>query len=143
MLTPEEALARTVLHDSLKPEFQSDDEWERAGSIIRKAARESSRDMLAYLATLGFVLVPSKETSTPGPEQLASGSLGQREVLWQLFRNGPTWDGNIVSKAARDALFRLGLAARENGWSYLTREGVEAALAAQFDKRKDAERYAR
>lgn len=68
---------------------------------------------------------------------------GQREVLWQLWRNGPTWDGNIISKPDRDELFKLGLAERVNGWSYLTTAGVETALAAEFDKRKEAERYAR
>ena len=66
---------------------------------------------------------------------------GQREVLWQLFRNGPTWDGNIISKPDRDELFKLGLAERVDGWSYLTRDGIEAAIAAGFDKRKDSERY--
>ena len=64
---------------------------------------------------------------------------GQREVLWQLFRNGPTWDGNIVSKPDRDELIKLGLVARENGWAYLTRDGIEDALAAGFDARKDRE----
>ena len=62
---------------------------------------------------------------------------GQREVLWQLFRNGPTWDGNIISKPDRDELIKLGLVARENGWAYLTRDGMEDALAAEFDKRKE------
>lgn len=62
---------------------------------------------------------------------------GQREVLWQLFRNGPTWDGNIISKSDRDELFKLGLAARVDGWSFLTLDGMETAIAAGFDKRKD------
>jgi hypothetical protein len=62
---------------------------------------------------------------------------GQREVLWQLFANGPTFDGDIVSKPDRDALIKLGLVARENGWADLTRDGMEDALAAGFDRRKD------
>ena len=62
------------------------------------------------------------------------------EVLMQLFVQGPTWDGNLISKDARDALVIAGLAERWNGWNFLTQEGVEAAvaggLAAQFqDKR--------
>jgi hypothetical protein len=51
------------------------------------------------------------------------------EVLMQLFVHGPTWDGNIVSKADRDALKQAGLVDRWNGWNYLTQEGVEAGVA--------------
>jgi hypothetical protein len=38
------------------------------------------------------------------------------EVLMQLFVTGPTWDGNIISKAGRGELVELGLAFHENGW---------------------------
>jgi hypothetical protein len=51
-----------------------------------------------------------------------------REVLWQLFKNGPTWDGDIASKSGRGELFRRGYAARVNGWSYLTEEGMKLSL---------------
>jgi hypothetical protein len=37
---------------------------------------------------------------------------GQREVLRQLLFKGPTWDGDICSKAARGDLFDWGLALR-------------------------------
>lgn len=50
------------------------------------------------------------------------------DVLWQLFRNGPTWDGDITSKDGRGDLFRAKLAARVEGWSYLTAEGMELAV---------------
>ena len=65
------------------------------------------------------------------------------EVAWQLFRNGPTWDGNIISKAARDELHKLGYIDRLDGWQWLTREGVTLCFAAQFDKRKDAQQQGR
>ena len=51
------------------------------------------------------------------------------EVLMQLFVQGPTWDGNLISKAERDALVDRGFADRWNGWNFLTQEGVEAAVA--------------
>ena len=51
------------------------------------------------------------------------------EVLMQLFVQGPTWDGNIVSKSERNALVVAGLAERWNGWNQLTAEGLEAAVA--------------
>lgn len=53
----------------------------------------------------------------------------KNEVLMQLFVNGPTWDGNIISKPDRDALFDAGLADRWEGWSYLTLEGLKVAIA--------------
>lgn len=37
---------------------------------------------------------------------------GQRECLRQLLFNGPVWDGDICSKAARGDLFDWGLAIR-------------------------------
>ncbi|SFY18407.1 hypothetical protein SAMN04244548_02987 [Paracoccus pantotrophus] len=51
------------------------------------------------------------------------------EVLMQLFVQGPTWDGNLVSKEERNSLVEAGFAERWNGWNYLTQEGVEAAVA--------------
>ena len=51
------------------------------------------------------------------------------DVLMQLFVQGPTWDGNLISKAERDALVDRGFADRWNGWNFLTQEGVEAAVA--------------
>lgn len=52
------------------------------------------------------------------------------EVLGQLFVFGPTWDGNLVSKADRDALVEAGHAYRWDGWNFLTKRGVQAAVAA-------------
>lgn len=51
------------------------------------------------------------------------------EALMQLFVQGPTWDGNLISKDERNSLVEAGLAERWNGWNWLTQEGVEAAVA--------------
>lgn len=51
------------------------------------------------------------------------------EALMQLFVQGPTWDGNLVSKEQRTALVVAGLAVQWDGWNFLTQEGVEAAVA--------------
>ncbi len=50
------------------------------------------------------------------------------EVLGQLFLRGPTLDGNIASKAGRSELFEAGLADRVEGFTFLTRTGVDLAL---------------
>lgn len=39
-------------------------------------------------------------------------SSGQREQLNQLLHQGPVWDGNVISKCARDDLIDFGLATR-------------------------------
>lgn len=59
------------------------------------------------------------------------------EVLWQLFLNGPTWDGDLISKSGRDKLCELGFASRINDWNFLTVNGVDAAVASGFDRRKN------
>ena len=35
-----------------------------------------------------------------------------REALLQLYKNGPVWDGDVISKSHRDDLMRWGLAER-------------------------------
>ena len=62
------------------------------------------------------------------------------EVLMQLFVQGPTWDGNLISKAERDALVSAGLADRWNGWNFLTQEGLEAAVAGGIAAKKWADK---
>lgn len=49
----------------------------------------------------------------------------QREVLRQLLFQGPIWDGNVLSKSARDDLISYGLATRccflgEQGYTVAT-----------------------
>jgi hypothetical protein len=46
----------------------------------------------------------------------------QLEALWQLRMT--VWDGYVISKTTRDQLVDLGLAARLNGWQFITREGM-------------------
>ena len=60
------------------------------------------------------------------------------ESIKQLFLFGPTRDGNLVSKSARDCLFDLGLIEREHGWQWLTRAGIDyAIMTMELDKEKD------
>lgn len=61
-----------------------------------------------------------------------------RDTLRCLFFHGPTWDGNLPSKSARDALCRLGLAHHEFGYTFLTRDGVEVCVNAGLDREKDS-----
>ena len=53
---------------------------------------------------------------------------GERDVLRQLARM-PRWDGFVSSKGARDSLVMKGLAARWNGYNFLTRDGFAAVDA--------------
>ena len=55
-------------------------------------------------------------------------SSAANDVLRQLFKNGPTWDGNLVSKVGRGELVALDLAERYNGYQWLTMKGVQYAL---------------
>lgn len=50
------------------------------------------------------------------------------EMLGQLFVNGPTWDGNVCSKAGRGELFDLKLAFRVEGFTTLTEKGLRLAI---------------
>ena len=45
------------------------------------------------------------------------------DVMYGLFLNGPTWDGDVPSKTGRDELVDLKLAQRCDGYQWLTREG--------------------
>jgi len=53
----------------------------------------------------------------------------KNEVLMQLFVEGPTWDGNLISKSDRDELVDADLVERWQGWNFLTLDGVKAALS--------------
>lgn len=53
----------------------------------------------------------------------------QREQLNQLLHQGPVWDGNVISKSARDDLIDFGLATRccfmgEDGYTAATYPAV-------------------
>jgi hypothetical protein len=70
-------------------------------------------------------------------EQFTSLSGAETEVLWCLFLYGPTWDGNIPSKTGRNNLYKQGLLDRNNGWQWLTNEGVMLAMDLGFHHKKD------
>lgn len=76
------------------------------------------------------------QSNESGPVRVAlSGAAA--ETLRCLFFHGPTWDGNVPSKSGRDELVNMGLAARGNGWQWLTRAGVEACFANDIQHEKD------
>lgn len=50
------------------------------------------------------------------------------EVLGQLFINGPTWDGNLISKEGRSELVEKRYVDRWEGWNWLTELGVQWAV---------------
>lgn len=51
-----------------------------------------------------------------------------RDTLKCLFMHGPTWDGNIPSKMARDGLERVGMVHHRFGYAWLTDDGVELCI---------------
>lgn len=51
-----------------------------------------------------------------------------REVLRCLFFHGPTLDRDIPSKPGRGVLVSKGLADRHQGYTFLTRAGIELAV---------------
>lgn len=59
------------------------------------------------------------------------------DTLWCLFRHGPTWDGNLPSKAGRSGLVDRGLADRGNGWNWLTSDGTLLAIEIGMGERKE------
>lgn len=69
-------------------------------------------------------------------EPLSSAAIS---VLGQLYVNGPTWDGNITSKAGRGELCHAGLAWHEYGYASLTPEGVRTAV--EWDRAELARRH--
>lgn len=61
----------------------------------------------------------------------------EKECLQQLFFNGPTWDGDLVSKAGRTGLVNRGYAERCNGRQQLTSAGFELAVRAGLGDDKE------
>ena len=49
------------------------------------------------------------------------------DQLHQLVQ-GPIWDGNLISKHARDRLVQYGLVDRAEGFNFLIKAGVVAAV---------------
>lgn len=46
------------------------------------------------------------------------------EQLIQLF-HGVTWDGDLISKSDRKELVKAGLAGQDEGWNYITEQGIQ------------------
>ena len=65
----------------------------------------------------------------------SSGAI--KDTLRCLFFHGPTWDGNVPSKEARDGLCKLGLVHHEFGFAFLTRDGVEMCINLGLDRAKE------
>lgn len=57
--------------------------------------------------------------------------------MGQLFLAGPTWDGNVASKSGRDELYALGMIERHEGWQWLNKRGLKAALEADVKSLND------
>lgn len=50
------------------------------------------------------------------------------EQLADIARH-PVWDGNLISKEARDSLVKAGLIGRaREGWNFATATGIEYAI---------------
>ena len=62
----------------------------------------------------------------------------RNDTLVQLFMNGPTFDGDMVSKKQRDEMFGLGLVARFNGYQTLTLVGLKVCMMLDMDRTKEA-----
>ena len=62
---------------------------------------------------------------------------GVHEALWQMFKDGPVWDGNLVDKEARKWLKAQGYADQSSGFNFLTAFGVDLAVSLGMDRRKE------
>lgn len=52
-------------------------------------------------------------------------------ALLQL-RDGPTWDGDLISKSSRDYLVKDGYVGRLRGFNFLTPKGVEVLIDLRY-----------
>ena len=72
----------------------------------------------------------------------------EKDTLIALVEAGPLWDGDVPSKAGRDALIASGLAARvivrgEDGWQAATYAGHDQGSQDQLaDAPRDPKRFA-
>jgi hypothetical protein len=73
---------------------------------------------------------------------MTSLDAAERDVLKCLFIHGPTHDGYVPSKAARDTLFDKRLLTRGAGYNWLTDNGVRQCLDLKFDEAKRLHREA-
>ena len=69
------------------------------------------------------------------PLSIQELSGGQIDVLHCLFFKGPTWDGDLPSKSARDDFVQHGIIQRWEGWNFLTPYGVIFAVSKYGDRK--------
>ena len=55
----------------------------------------------------------------------------EQDQLLQIF-HGATWDGDLISKDARDSLHKRDLIARHKGYNIITIWGVDLVLSAKL-----------
>ena len=72
----------------------------------------------------GLVLQEAKDPSIGFTTKRTTGCI---EQLSQLLC-GPVWDGNVIDKNRRGQLLKVGYAAKYNGWTFLTRKGIQVAV---------------
>lgn len=85
-------------------------------------------DGLQNRPTLGELKAILTKDQCEGPKLRIALPANAADDLRCLFFHGPTWDGNVPSKSGRDDLVRMGLAARGNGWQWLTPAGIQACF---------------
>ena len=93
------------------------------------------RDQSNKPSTLNDIDVINQKLTDENFEILIKGdtveislSNNAEEVLMQLFLQGPTWDGNLVSKSGRDLLFKMQMVDGYDGWQWLNESGMRYAL---------------
>ncbi len=64
---------------------------------------------------------------------------GVHEALWQMFKDGPIFDGDLVDKEARKWLVQNRYAEQSSGFNFLTAQGVDMAVSVGMDRRKEKE----
>lgn len=69
--------------------------------------------------------------------RIAEMPSGVHEALWQMFKDGPIWDGNLVCKTSRKWLVQNGLADQSSGFNFLTASGVDMAVSLGMDHKKE------
>ena len=65
---------------------------------------------------------------------------GVHVALWQMFKDGPIWDGDLVCKTSRKWLRQNGFADQSSGFNFLTAAGVDMAVSLGMDRQKEKEK---
>jgi hypothetical protein len=57
-----------------------------------------------------------------------------QDAMMQLFVQGPTWDGDVLSKSGRNELVSRDFAKHRHGWAYLTDSGLDMAITVDVSR---------